>query len=300
MTAPARPWLALAALLPLALCADTPADGGDEPAPAVAVTKGQRDFLQHLCWSPDGTRFLVTRIHAGKMGLWTLSADGTDWKRLLPENSEPHFDGHWSPDSKKIVFVYDKLQGTDGKLQIDVIDADGANRKNLVPHVAFEESPRWSPDGKSVAWVSARTKNQDIHIVRADGKDVKRLTSDTAFDNNPNWSPDGKRIAFASTRSGNSEIYSMNADGSDQRRLTTHPRMDYWPVWSPDGKRIAFTSNRDGNYEIYVMNADGSEQRNLTRHTAQDNFATWSPDGRRLAFISNRGGGYNIYTAEVK
>lgn len=289
---------AVALLLSLSLARGGTA-GGDS-APLKAITKGQRDFLQHLSWSPDGARFVVTRIHGGKMGLWTCAADGSDWKRLLPQNSEPHFDGHWSPDSKKIVFVYDKLQGTDGKLQIDVIDADGTGRKNLVPHVAFEESPRWSPDGNSVAWVSARTKNQEILLVRADGKEIKRLTNDTAFDNNPSWSPDGKKIAFASTRSGNLEIYSMNADGSDVRRLTNHPRMDYWPVWSPDGKKIAFTSNRDGNYEIYVMNADGSEQRNLTRHAAQDNFATWSPDSRRVAFISNRGGGYNIYTAEVK
>src|SRR5436190_9642480 len=146
----------------------------------------QRDFLQHLAWSPDGSKFLVTRIHAGKMGLWTVSADGKEWKRLLAENEQPHFDGSWSPDGKKIVFVYDRLQGTDGKLQIDIMNADGSGRQNLVPHAnAFDESPRWSPDGKEVAWVSTRTKNQEIHVVGADGKDIRRLTGDPAFDNNP-------------------------------------------------------------------------------------------------------------------
>ncbi|HYT87544.1 MAG TPA: hypothetical protein VEL76_02390, partial [Gemmataceae bacterium] len=221
------------------------------PAQPVAVTRGNRDFLQHLCWSPDGSRFLVTRIHAGKMGLWTVTVDGKEWKRLLPENEQPHFDGHWSPDGKKIVFVYDRLQGTDGKLQIDTMNADGSGRQTLVPHTnAFEESPRWSPDGKLVAWVSTRTKDQEIHVVGADGKNIRRLTGDPALDNNPSWAPDGKRLAFCSNRAGNFEIYTMNADGGDTRRLTNHPRMDYWPVWSPDGKRIAFTSNRDGNYEI--------------------------------------------------
>jgi TolB protein len=269
------------------------------PAAVTAVTTGNRDFLQHLCWSPDGSKFLVTRIHAGKMGLWTVSADGKEWKRLLGENEQPHFDGHWSPDGKQIVFVYDVLRGTDGNLQIDVMNADGSGRRPLVPHVAFEESPRWSPDGKLVAWVSTRTKNQEIHVVGADGKDVRRLTGDPAPDNNPSWSPDGKRLAFCSGRAGNLEIYTMAADGTDVRRLTHHPKMDYWPVWSPDAKRIAFTSNRDGNYEIYLMNADGSGQRNLTNHPAADNFAAWSPDGRRLAFISNRAGGYNIYVMDV-
>ena len=96
------------------------------------------------------------------MGLWTMKADDGDLKALLPRESMPHFDGHWSPDGKKIIFVYDKLQGTDGKLQIDVMNADGGEHKNLLPHKAFEEAPRWSPDGKAIAWASTRDKNQEI------------------------------------------------------------------------------------------------------------------------------------------
>src|SRR5437763_3544177 len=106
----------------VALSSDKPKD---QPT---RITK-QRDFLQHLSWSPDGKKFLFTRIHKGQMGLWTCNADGGELKRLLPEGSMPHFDGHWSPDGKKVIFVFDKLQGTDGKLQIDVINADGTEHK---------------------------------------------------------------------------------------------------------------------------------------------------------------------------
>ncbi len=257
-------------------------------------------FLQNLTWSPDGKHFLFTRGKGGTMALWTMNIDGRDLKPLLPKGTMPHFDGHFSPDGKQIAFVYDQLQGTDGKLQIDLVGSDGAGRKTLIPHKgAFEESPRWSPDGKHIAWVSTRKKNQDIWIVDHDGKNARPLTTDLAIDNNPTWSPDGKQIAFASARGGNFDIWVMTADGTSPRRLTNNPTMDYWPAWSPDGKRIAFTSNRDGNYEIYVMNADGTGQRNLTRHRASDNFAAWSPDGRRLAFISNRDGTPAIYIMEV-
>ena len=54
-----------------------------------------RDFIQHLQWSPDGKRFLFTRIHAGKMGLWTINADGSDAKAIMPKEPNPQFDGHW-------------------------------------------------------------------------------------------------------------------------------------------------------------------------------------------------------------
>ncbi len=272
-----------------------------QPAPKVTRLTRDGGFKQHLCWSPDGKRFLLTRIHKGKMGLWTMSADGTDLKPfLVPDPNAPHFDGHWSADGKRVAFVLDVLRGTDGNLQINVAGADGRDSKVVVPKVGFEESPRWSPDGKHVAWVSTRHGNQEIYTITAEGKDVRRLTNDVAADNNPSWAPDGKKLAFASARAGNFEIYTMSADGSNVRRLTRGPALDYWPVWSPDGKRIAFTSNRDGNYEIYLMGADGTGQRNLTRHPGQDNYATWSPDGKRIAFISNRDGGHDVYVTAVE
>jgi TolB protein len=275
--------------------------GSGTPVKTSRVPAKLGGMLQNLAWSPDGQKFLVTRVHGGTMALWTLNVDGADAKQVLPKGTMPHFDGHWSADSKRIVFVYDTLQGTDGKLQIDHMHADGTNRTTLIPHKgAFEESPRWSPDEQSIAWVSTRKKSQDIWRCDAEGKKPQQLTNDSAFDNNPTWSPDGKKIAFCSGRSGNLDIWVMNADGSDQKRLTTSPFMDYWPVWSPDGKKIAFTSNRDGNYEIYTMNADGTDQRNVTEHPATDNFATWSPDSRRLAFISNRDGTHAIYVMDMR
>src|SRR5262245_33756774 len=93
-------------------------------------------FKQHLQWSPDGKTLLFTRIHQGKMGLWTMPADGGEMKRLLPNHTEPHFDGHFSNDGKRIVYVYDKLEGTDGKLRINVCAADGSDDQILVPHKA--------------------------------------------------------------------------------------------------------------------------------------------------------------------
>jgi TolB protein len=269
-----------------------------EPIPVRLTTDGS--FKQNLQWSPDGKTLLFTRIHQGKMALWTMSADGGELKRLLPEHKEPHFDGHYSPDGKRIVYVYDNLQGTDGKLRINICSADGADDKTLVPHKAFEESPRWSPNGKLVLWVSTRDKNPDLYTVDAEGKNEKRLTSDPAYDLHPAWSPDGKRIVFASGRSGRQKLHLMNADGSDVKKLTDGEFLDAWPTWRPGGKQIAFVSNRAGNYDLWLMNADGTAPVNLTDHEAQDTSPAWSPDGKRLAFVSTRDGGSDIYVIDVK
>lgn len=257
-------------------------------------------FKQHLAWSPDGKTLLFTRIHQGKMALWTMPATGGELKRLLPDHSEPHFDGHYSADGKRIVYVYDQVEGTDGKLRIHTCAADGSGDQVLVPHKAFEESPRFSPDGKKVLWVSTRDGNPDLYTVGADGKGVKRLTNDPAFDLHPAWHPDGTRIAFASGRSGKQKIHVMNADGGAITKLTDGEFLDSWPAWRPDGKHIAFVSNRAGNYDIWMMTADGKELVNLTKHSAQDTAPCWHPNGKTLAFVSTRNGGSDVYVIEVK
>jgi len=269
-----------------------------EPVPTRLTTDGS--FKQNIQWSPDGKTLLFTRIHQGKMALWTMPADGGEMKRLLPEHKEPHFDGHFSKDGKRIVYVYDNLQGTDGKLRINVCNSDGSDDKTLIPHKAFEESPRWHPDGKTVLWVSTRNKNPDLYTVDAEGKNEKRLTSDLAYDLHPAWSPDGNQIAFASGRSGKQKIHVMKPDGSDVKKLTDGEFLDAWPTWRPDGKQIAFASNRSGNSDIWLMNADGSGALNLTKNPAQETSPAWSPDGKKLAFVSTRDGGSDIYVIEVK
>src|SRR5262245_60001043 len=192
-----RVLLTACALVGVWLAVSTARPVPEEGSPAVRLTK-DGSFKQHLYFSPDGKRLLFTRIHKGKMGLWTVNTDGDDLRPLLvPDPNTPHFDGHFSADGKRIVFVLDILQGTDGKLQINTCDADGKNSKTLIPHKAFEESPRFSPDGKRVAWVSTRFGNQEVCSVAADGSDLQRLTNDPGLDNNPAWSPDGKKIAFA-------------------------------------------------------------------------------------------------------
>lgn len=268
-------------------------------ADPVRVTS-DASFKQHVQWSPDGKTLLFTRIHQGKMALWTVGVNGKDLKRLLPDHKEPHFDAHYSADGKRVVYVYDKLEGTDGKLSLRTCAADGSDDKVLVPHKAFEESPRWSPDGKLVLWVSTRHGNPELYTVSSDGKDEKRLTSEVTSDLHPSWSPDGKRIAFTSARGGKQKVYAMNADSTGVTKLTDGDHLDSWPVWKPDGKRIAFVSRKSGDSDVWVMDADGKNAVNLTKTEGEDTSPAWSPDGKKLAFVSARDGGSDIYVMDVK
>jgi dipeptidyl aminopeptidase/acylaminoacyl peptidase len=100
------------------------------------------------------------------------------------------------------------------------MNADGS-RKRVLTRDAWQ-GPAWSPDGRKIAFVSARDGNGEIYAVNADGSGKQRLTRNAAHDFAPAWSPDGGKIAF-SRGDGfrRSEIYVMNAYGSGQRAAET-------------------------------------------------------------------------------
>ena len=90
---------------------------------------------------------------------------------------------------------------------------DGTGLRQLTFGGGRNLEPVWSPDGRTIAYYSDGTGDNEIHVVRVAGGEPVRLTDDPADDINPYWSPDGGRIAFMSDRSGEPQVWVMAADG---------------------------------------------------------------------------------------
>ncbi len=223
--------------------------------------------------------------------IYVMNADGTGQTRLT-DNPAADSAASWSPDGQRIAFVSDRNdpdRNDDVRISdIYLMNADGSVQTRLTDSSAWDTRPRWSPDGRRIAFFSYRDGKTEIYVMNADGSEQHRLTDNQAGNAWPSWSPDGRRIVFVSYRDESSEVYVINVDGSGQTRLTDNPAMEMRPSWSPDGRRIAFNSDRDGNWEVYVMNADGSGQTRLTDNPGSDISPIWSPNGRRIAFSSDR------------
>jgi TolB protein len=193
--------------------------------------------------------------------------------------------------------AFTRLAG-DGGHDIHAIAADGSSLRQLT-FTGDNFTPRWSANGRRIAFTSRRDGNFEIYVMDRDGGGQTRLTSDPGSDTYPTWSPDGRQIAFVrSTGFGPYEIYVMNADGTNQAKITSGSD----PAWSPDGRKIAFIRG-----DVYTMNPDGTGSTALTDHgpwTRDRHYnpytPNWSPDGEQVVYSLIFGGGpYFFYALQV-
>jgi dipeptidyl aminopeptidase/acylaminoacyl peptidase len=232
-------------------------------------------------WSPDGRylSFLSSRGGADDDQLWLMDRRGGEAEMVT------HVKGGiseyaWSPDGKRAVFVVTDPDSSEGDSTSSpkpiVIDryrfkSDGGGYlDNLHDHLylfdletkkveqltsgAFDdESPAWSPDGRQIAFVSARgpdpdrTDNSDVFVIDArPGATPRQLTTfEGPDDGELSWSPDGKHIAYLQSSDPKYSAYSMrylavvSASGGAPRVLSTSlDRAVASPLWSADGSSI--------------------------------------------------------------
>ncbi|MDQ8022969.1 MAG: Tol-Pal system beta propeller repeat protein TolB [Moraxellaceae bacterium] len=186
-----------------------------------------------------------------------------------------------------------------GRYRLQVADADGFNPQDALISSEPIISPRWSPDGSKLAFVSFELKKPIVYVMDLATARRTVLANYKGSNSAPAWSPDGRQLALVLTKDGLSQIYVVNADGSNLRRLMQSPGIDTEPVFAPDGQSIYFTSDRGGQPQTYKVPVAGGAAQRVTFSGNYNVSPRISPDGKYLAVITRGDGGFQLAVQDL-
>ena len=215
-----------------------------------------------------------------------------DWRRAAHKCADAIYarlSGESPFFDSRIAYIAESGPKGNRTKRLAIMDSDGANHRFITNGQSLALTPRFSPDYKSIVYVSYLNNKVRIYVYDI-GTGRQRLVTES---NNPTfaprWSPDGRNILFSMAVAGNTDIYRVSAGGGTPVRLTTAPGIDVGGSYSPDGTKIVFESDRSGSQQIYVMSADGSGQRRISHGGGRYATPEWSPRGDLIAFTKIAG-----------
>ena len=216
---------------------------------------------------------------------WTVAP--ADWRRAAHKCSDlvysrlsgenPFFDS-------RIAYIAETGPKSRRIKRLAVMDSDGANHSLLTTGQAIALTPRYSPDYKTILYLSYLNGNPRIYVINPETRSQRLIvqTGNPTFA--PRWSPDGRWVLYSMAVAGNTDIYRIPAGGGASQRLTSTPGINIGGSFSPDGSKIVFESDRSGSQQLYIMNADGSDQRRISFFGGRAATPEWSPRGDQIAF----------------
>ncbi|MHC4476606.1 MAG: S9 family peptidase [Planctomycetota bacterium] len=198
-----------------------------------------------------------------------------------------------SPDGKWIVFQLRKtdLEANKGRTDLWLVRSDGAELRRLTSHPAADTNPRWSADGKSVLFISARSDSSQVWRIRVDGGEAEQVTKQPLDVKNLGVSPDGKHISFTMdvfadcnsvdcTENRLKEIKENKATG----RVYDRTFVRHWDTWKDGRRSHLFVTPSEGGDVVDTM--QGMDADTPSQPFGGPEEITFTPDGQGVVFTA--------------
>src|SRR5687768_4242646 len=236
-------------------------------------------------------------------------------------------DPQLSPDGRQVLYVVDRPDWKENRRVGHVwrANADGSAAVQITYGQRGETSPRWSPDGKRIAFLTRRGDNEDtqLYLLENEGGEARQVMKHAAAVSNIEWAPDGTSIFFLAADAKTQEekdrdklkddvfafeenykqrhLWSVNIDSGSEKKITQGDYSVGSYALSGDGRKVALHRaispliEHSRTSELWVMNIDGTDPRQLTRNEVIEGGARLSPDNGQVVFTTGSNEKFETY-----
>jgi Tol biopolymer transport system component len=189
---------------------------------------------------PDSNGLIVTVERNDTDQLLLTDRDGSGARALTTDTIGDHWDVRPSPDGKFIVF---NLRRFDDLNRLDIILLEIATGKQVTLYgkpSTRAMSPKWSPDGKWISFVSQDSGREELYLIKPDGEGLHQLTKAGQDIFQYEWSPSGKQMLVVVNRSGSFELMLLETESGSTSELRSGAGIHSNPNWAKDESFITF------------------------------------------------------------
>ncbi len=267
-----------------------------------------------MSWLSDGRSLVfMSNGGSGNYDLYLLPSVGDETTMRLTRHAEKDSHPHWSPVSRRIVFV----SGRSGMANVYTMDVAGRQVRKLTQGEKTYLYPQWSPDGQKIVMIYGSNENHDVMVIEDLAKKAvatRQLTAWAHDDLRPVWSPDGSKIAFYSNYNpqGDPKRWSLlviaadGADSPDGQGLAACvvadnvvPDIERGPAWMPDNTHLIYVKNEEQAFNpLYKVNITTKTSVPIQTNTKMNHDVTCAADGT-LAFRAQVEQWDHIYIAKL-
>lgn len=228
-------------------------------------------------------------------------------------------DAQIAPDGSRVLYVISEadVKRNFYNSNIWIVDTEGGTLFKLTNGPKRDDNPRWSPDGKRIAFISDRDGKNQIWLISPFGGEAWKLTNTTNGVGSFFWSPDSRKIAFLLADPETEEERKRREEKGDVILVDRNLKMIHIHIidvetkqtaqitegnfsvdslsWAPDNENIAFSARPSPevpdlfNTDIYTVSIRSGKIKKIVANDGVDTSPKWSSDGRMIAFVSNDG-----------
>lgn len=218
-------------------------------------------------WMPNGDHLVLLIEEEQSTHLYLTDEEGS-FLRALTRGEGDNMDPQPSPDGRIVTYVQRKYDDL-GRLDIHYVDIQTGQSSRLVGAARQKNwSPRWSPDGASIAFLSQRSGYTEVWITGNDGSHLHQMTNLNTEVSGFAWSPDGHSLALVSHRDGAEELSLLDIQSGEIQGLRGGLGCHYRPNWSPGGDFLTVEHESATHpAEIYSVRVSDGRVKQLTFST---------------------------------